>query len=129
MGVSRSEPSPRPIKVMISPSPKPYFRRISMGSVTVPLLRICRVVAVAIAVTLLFRISEILKRRVTAMATATTLQIRSKGTVTLPIEIRRKYGLGEGDIITLIGLGDGSLLLTPIVTQVDRLGDRITKAM
>ena len=63
------------------------------------------------------------------MAVTTTLQIRSKGAVTLPIELRRKYGLGEGDIITLIDLGEGSLLLTPIVTQVNRLGDRITKAM
>src|SRR3972149_9255005 len=74
-------------------------------------------------------ISGIPKRRVSAMAVATTLQIRSKGTVTLPIELRRKYGLGEGDIITLIGLGEGSLLLTPIVTQVNRLGDRISRVM
>jgi bifunctional DNA-binding transcriptional regulator/antitoxin component of YhaV-PrlF toxin-antitoxin module len=63
------------------------------------------------------------------MTTTTTLQIRSKGTVTLPIELRRKYGLDEGDVITLIDLGDGSFLLTPIVTQVDRLGDRVARAM
>lgn len=60
---------------------------------------------------------------------ATTLQIRSKGTVTIPIELRRKYGLDEGDVVTLIDLGDGSLLLIPFVTQVDRLGDRVAKAM
>jgi bifunctional DNA-binding transcriptional regulator/antitoxin component of YhaV-PrlF toxin-antitoxin module len=63
------------------------------------------------------------------MTTTTTLQIRSKGTMTLPIELRRKYGLDEGDVITLIDLGDGSFLLTPIVTQVDRLGDRVARAM
>lgn len=63
------------------------------------------------------------------MTVSTTLQIRSKGSVTLPIELRRKYGLGEGDIITLIDLGDGSFLLTPIVTQVDRLGDRVAQAI
>lgn len=63
------------------------------------------------------------------MAISTTIQIRGKGTVTLPIELRRKYGLDEGDIITLIDLGDGSFLLTPIVTQVDRLGDRVAQAM
>jgi hypothetical protein len=34
-----------------------------------------------------------------------------------------------GDVITLIDLGDGSFLLTPIVTQVDRLGDRVARAM
>jgi AbrB family looped-hinge helix DNA binding protein len=63
------------------------------------------------------------------MTTSTTIQLRSKGAVTLPIELRRKYGLGEGDIITLIDLGDGSFLLTPIVPQVDRLGDRVAQAM
>ncbi len=63
------------------------------------------------------------------MGTTTTLQIRSKGTVTIPIELRRKYGIDVGDVVTLIDLDDGSFLLTPIVTQVDRLGDRVAKAM
>jgi bifunctional DNA-binding transcriptional regulator/antitoxin component of YhaV-PrlF toxin-antitoxin module len=63
------------------------------------------------------------------MSISTTIQIRGKGTVTLPIDLRRKYGLDEGDIITLIDLGDGSFLLTPIVTKVDRLGDRVAQAM
>jgi len=63
------------------------------------------------------------------MTTATTLQIRSKGTLTLPIELRRKYGLEEGELITLIDLEDGSFLLTPGVTKVDRFGDRVAKAI
>ena len=63
------------------------------------------------------------------MTVSTTIQIRSKGSVTLPIELRRKYGLDEGDVITLIDLGDGSFLLTPILTQVDRLGDRVAQAI
>ena len=63
------------------------------------------------------------------MSSSTTIQIRGKGTVTLPIELRRKYGLDDGDIITLIDLGDGSFILTPIVTKVDRLGDRVAQAM
>jgi AbrB family looped-hinge helix DNA binding protein len=63
------------------------------------------------------------------MIVSATLQIRRKGIVTLPIELRRKYGLGEGDIITLIDLGDGSFLLTPIVTLVDRLGDRVAQTI
>ena len=63
------------------------------------------------------------------MTSTTLIQIRSKGTVTLPIELRRKYSIDEGDVITLIDLGDGSFLLTPIFTQVDRLGDRVAKAM
>lgn len=63
------------------------------------------------------------------MSTSTTIQIRGKGSITLPIELRRKYDLDEGDIITLIDLGDGSFLLTPIVTRVDRLGDLVAQAM
>ena len=63
------------------------------------------------------------------MTNSISIQIRGKGTVTLPIELRRKYGLDEGDVITLIDLGDGSFLLTPNVTQVDRLGDRVATIM
>jgi len=63
------------------------------------------------------------------MSISTTIQIRSKGAVTIPVELRRKYGLDEGDIITLIDLGDGSFLLTPKVSKVDRLGDRVAQAM
>lgn len=63
------------------------------------------------------------------MTTSPTIQIRGKGTLTLPVELRRKYGLNEGDIITLIDLEDGSLLLTPTITRVNRLGDRVALAM
>jgi len=63
------------------------------------------------------------------MTIATTLQIRSKGTLTLPIELRRKYGLEEGEFVTLIDLEDGSFLLTPGMTKVDRFGDRVAKAL
>jgi AbrB family looped-hinge helix DNA binding protein len=63
------------------------------------------------------------------MSISTTIQIRSKGALTIPVDLRRKYGLDEGDIITLIDLGDGSFLLTPKVPKVDRLGDRVAQAM
>lgn len=63
------------------------------------------------------------------MVTTTTLRIRSKGTVTLPIDLRRKYGLDEGDVITLINLENGSFPLTPFVTRLHRLGDRVAEAM
>jgi bifunctional DNA-binding transcriptional regulator/antitoxin component of YhaV-PrlF toxin-antitoxin module len=63
------------------------------------------------------------------MAASTILQMRSKGSLTVPIELRRKYGLDEGDLLTLIDLGDGSFLLTPRVTQVDRLADRVAEAV
>jgi AbrB family looped-hinge helix DNA binding protein len=59
----------------------------------------------------------------------TTLQIRSKGTITLPARIRKKYGLEEGEILTLIDLGDGKLLLKPSESKVSILGDRIARQL
>ena len=56
---------------------------------------------------------------------STAIQIRGKGSLTLPMEYRRKYGLNEGDVFTLIDLGDGSFMLTPQVSTLARLGDRI----
>jgi len=63
------------------------------------------------------------------MAVTTAIQLRGKGSLTIPVELRRKYGLDEGDVITLIDLVDGAFLLTPLVTQVDRLGDRVARVM
>ena len=58
-----------------------------------------------------------------------TVQIRRKGVITLPIELRNRYGLDEGDVLTLEDLGDGSFLLTPGVSRVGYLGDRVAGVM
>ncbi len=55
-----------------------------------------------------------------------TIQIDKRGRLTLPVELREKYSLNEGDVFTLIDLGEGSFLLTPRFSQVNRLGDRIS---
>jgi AbrB family looped-hinge helix DNA binding protein len=60
---------------------------------------------------------------------AFTVQIRSRGRLTLPGQIRRKYGLQAGDIFTIIDLGDGALVLTPHLTRVDQIGNRIARLM
>jgi len=61
--------------------------------------------------------------------TVNTIQIRKKGSLTLPAELREKYGLNEGDIFTLIDLGEGSFLITPRLSQVNRLGDRVAEVL
>jgi bifunctional DNA-binding transcriptional regulator/antitoxin component of YhaV-PrlF toxin-antitoxin module len=61
--------------------------------------------------------------------TTLTVQIRRKGVITLPMELRRQYSLDEGDVLTMIDLGDGSLLLVPRVSQVARLGDEVARLM
>jgi bifunctional DNA-binding transcriptional regulator/antitoxin component of YhaV-PrlF toxin-antitoxin module len=57
--------------------------------------------------------------------TSTAIQIRSKGSLTLPMELRRKYGLSEGDVFTIIDLGEGAFMLTPQISLLARSGDRI----
>ena len=61
--------------------------------------------------------------------TTLTVQIRRKGVITLPMELRRQYSLDEGDVFTMIDLGDGSFLLVPRVSQVARLGDEVARLM
>ena len=59
----------------------------------------------------------------------TTLQIRGKGTITLPARLRKKYKLEVGEVLTVIDLGGGSILLKPIVSEVDKLSRRIAKRL
>jgi AbrB family looped-hinge helix DNA binding protein len=57
----------------------------------------------------------------------TTIQVRQRGTVTLPAEIRQKYGIQEGDSFRIIDL-DGILVLTPMVMMVPELAREIERA-
>jgi bifunctional DNA-binding transcriptional regulator/antitoxin component of YhaV-PrlF toxin-antitoxin module len=57
------------------------------------------------------------------------VQIRGKGNITLPIELRRAYQVDEGDVFTITALGDGAFLLTPQASKVQQLGQRIVDEM
>lgn len=57
----------------------------------------------------------------------TTLQIRSKGTITLPAELRRKYNWEEGEILTAVEIGDGALILTSKPSGVMKSADKVAK--
>jgi AbrB family looped-hinge helix DNA binding protein len=56
-----------------------------------------------------------------------TVQIRKKGTLTLPMELRKRYQLDEGDPVTLIDLDEGIFLspkpsaLPKLVAQIEKL--------
>jgi bifunctional DNA-binding transcriptional regulator/antitoxin component of YhaV-PrlF toxin-antitoxin module len=52
--------------------------------------------------------------------TTVMVQVRGRGTLTLPASRREKYRLAEGDPLTLVDL-DGAVLLTPRVLVVPRL--------
>lgn len=55
-----------------------------------------------------------------------TVQIRQRGTLTLPAELRQKYGLGVGDIIRIVDL-DGVMVLTPMTPIVSELAREIER--
>lgn len=57
----------------------------------------------------------------------TTVKIRRKGTITIPTKLRKEYKLEEGQKLTIIDLGNGAILLTPIVSQVDKLANQIAE--
>lgn len=49
-----------------------------------------------------------------------TLTLRGRGTLTLPKALRKKYGLEDGEPLTLIDL-DGAFVLTPKLLAVPKL--------
>lgn len=59
----------------------------------------------------------------------TTLQIRGKGTITIPAKLRSKYKLQEGEVFTIIDLGGGSFLLKPRVYEIDKISAKAEKVL
>jgi AbrB family looped-hinge helix DNA binding protein len=56
-----------------------------------------------------------------------TVQVRDRGVLTLPAEIREKYGIQPGDTFRLVDL-DGIFVLTPMVPMVPELAREIERA-
>jgi len=56
----------------------------------------------------------------------TTVQIRQRGTLTLPAEIREKYDIQAGDIFRLVDI-EGTMVLTPMVAMVPELAREIER--
>lgn len=55
-----------------------------------------------------------------------TVQVRQRGTLTLPVEVREKYGIRPGDTFRLTDL-DGTLVLTPMMPMVPELAREIER--
>lgn len=55
-----------------------------------------------------------------------TIQVRQRGTVTLPVELREKYGIREGDTFRVLDL-DGIFVLTPMMPMVPELAREIER--
>ena len=54
-----------------------------------------------------------------------TIRLREKGVLTLPVGLRRKYGLRAGDVFSLIELGGGAFVLSPRGSKLAPLGDKV----
>ena len=55
------------------------------------------------------------------------IQVRNRGVITLPADLREKYGIENGDIFRLVDL-DGVFVLTPMVPMVPELAREIEQA-
>lgn len=56
----------------------------------------------------------------------TTIQMRQRGSLTLPINLREKYGIKTGDSFRIVDL-DGIFVLTPMIPMVPELAREIEK--
>lgn len=54
-----------------------------------------------------------------------TIQLRDKGVITLPMSLRRKYGLCTGDVLSVNDLGEGVFMITPRSSRVAAMGDKV----
>ena len=55
-----------------------------------------------------------------------TVQVRKRGTLTLPAKLREKYGIKPGDTFHLVDL-DGMFILTPMAPIVPELAREIER--
>ena len=55
------------------------------------------------------------------------IQVRNRGVITLPAELREKYGIENGDIFRLVDL-DGVFVLTPMIPMIPELAREIEQA-
>ena len=52
------------------------------------------------------------------------IQLRQRGTMTLPVKLRERYSLDAGDTLTIVDL-DGALVISPKVSIVSKLAAEI----
>jgi bifunctional DNA-binding transcriptional regulator/antitoxin component of YhaV-PrlF toxin-antitoxin module len=56
-----------------------------------------------------------------------TIQVRQRGNLTLPVELRERHGIEPGDTFRIIDL-DGIFVLTPMTPMVPELAREIERA-
>jgi AbrB family looped-hinge helix DNA binding protein len=55
------------------------------------------------------------------------VQVVRRGVITLPKELRDHNNIVEGDVLTLIELGDGVVVMSPRRSRVDEIANKLAK--
>jgi AbrB family looped-hinge helix DNA binding protein len=55
------------------------------------------------------------------------VQVVRRGVITLPKELRDHNNIEEGDMLTLIDLGDGVVVMSPQRSRVDEIANKLAK--
>jgi len=53
------------------------------------------------------------------------VQVVRRGVITLPKELRDRNHIEEGDLLTLIELGNGVVIMSPRRSRVDEIADKL----
>ena len=55
------------------------------------------------------------------------VQVVRRGIITLPKELREHNSIEEGDMLTLIDLGDGVVVISPQRSRVDEIANKLAR--
>ena len=55
------------------------------------------------------------------------VQVLRRGIITLPKELRENNNIEEGDTLTLIDLGEGVVVMSPQLSRVDEIANKVAK--
>jgi AbrB family looped-hinge helix DNA binding protein len=61
------------------------------------------------------------------MNNAFQVQVVRRGVVTLPKELRERNNISEGDMLTLVDLGDGVVVMSPRRSRVDEIANKLAR--
>ena len=61
------------------------------------------------------------------MSNTFQVQVVRRGIITLPKELREQNNIEEGDMLTLIDLGDGVVVMSPQRSRVDEIANKLAK--
>jgi AbrB family looped-hinge helix DNA binding protein len=55
------------------------------------------------------------------------VQVVRRGIITLPKELRDNNNIEEGDVMTLVDLGDGVVVMSPRRSRVDEIANKLAR--